>query len=68
MRFAFACLHGFAVNIHRRADVGVAHQFLLHLHRGPGFIQERPERVPEAVPADASDTTTNGCGNDVEPN
>jgi hypothetical protein len=34
----------------------VAHEFLLHLHRSPGFIKQGPESVPERVPADPSDT------------
>ena len=67
MRLALAFVHGLAVNIHRGADIRVAHEFLLHLHRSPRFIKQGPERVAERVPADTSDTTANACGNNVTP-
>ncbi len=46
VRLAFAFVHGFAVDVHRRTDVGVAHKFLLHFHRSPGFIKQGSECVP----------------------
>ena len=27
-------------------DVRMAHEFLLHFHRSPGFIEQGPESVP----------------------
>ena len=41
VRFRFACVRSSALDVHRGANVGVAHEFLLHFHRGSGFIQER---------------------------
>ena len=34
---------------------GMTHQFLLHLHRSPGFVQPRTVRVAERVPADLTE-------------
>src|SRR5579875_327787 len=45
----------------------MAHEFLLHFHRSARFIEERPKGVPERVPADASDATTNSCGDEITP-
>src|SRR6267142_3997095 len=46
---------------------GVAHEFLLHFHRSPRLIEQRPESVAERVPADTSYAATNACGNEMTP-
>ena len=40
MRRALAFVHVLAVDVHRGTDACVAHEFLLHLHRSPGFIKQ----------------------------
>jgi len=45
VRRALAFVHGLAVDVHRGTDVCVAHEFLLHLHRSPGFIKQGSECV-----------------------
>ena len=53
---ALALFHGLAVDVHRRSDIGMAHQFLLHLERSPSLVEKAPERVAECVPADVADS------------
>src|SRR6266478_831239 len=67
VRRALAFVHGLAVDVHRSTDVRVAHEFLLHFHRSPGFIKQGPEGVPERVPADTSYAATNACGDNMTP-
>jgi hypothetical protein len=45
----------------------MAHEFLLHFHQSSRFIQERPEGMPERVPANSPETATNACGKEVTP-
>jgi hypothetical protein len=52
VRFAFALLHGLAVNVHCRSNVGMAHQFLPYLERSSSLVENTLERVAECVPAD----------------
>lgn len=54
MRLAFTLLHGLAVDVHGCSNVGVAHQFLLHLDRSPSLVEKTPEGVSECVPTDAA--------------
>jgi len=62
MRLALAPLHSSAVDVHRCSDIGVAHQFLLHLERSSSLIKQTPKGVPECVPADVTYATAFGCG------
>jgi hypothetical protein len=47
VRFAFALLHGSDVDVHRRSDIGMAHQFLLRIERSPSLVEKTPEHVAE---------------------
>ena len=62
MCLALARLHGFSVDVHGRSDVGMAHQFLLHLERSPSLVQKTPEGVAERVPTDVAYAAADSCG------
>jgi hypothetical protein len=47
VRFALALLHGLAAHVHRRSDIGMAHQFLLRIERSPSLVEKTPEHVAE---------------------
>src|SRR5450756_2331418 len=49
---ALAVCHSLSIHVHGGLDGGMTHQFLLHFHRSPGFVQPRAVRVAERVPAD----------------
>jgi hypothetical protein len=44
VRLPLAPLHGFAVDVHRRADVGMSHKFLLHLDRSSRVVRQNSGR------------------------
>jgi hypothetical protein len=60
VRVALTLLHRFAVNIHCCSDVGMAHQFLLHLHRSSSLVEKTPEGMAECVPTDMAYAATDG--------
>jgi hypothetical protein len=47
---AFGFRHGPPVDIHRRLDRSVTHQFLLHLHRSTRFVEAGAIGMAECVP------------------
>jgi hypothetical protein len=65
VRLAFALFHGLAVDVHRRSDIGMAHQFVLHLERSPSLVEKTPERVAECVPADVTYAAPDRGGPDM---
>jgi hypothetical protein len=44
----------------------VPHELLLHFHRSPDLIKQRPKSVAEGVPTDASETAAKACRCDME--
>jgi hypothetical protein len=50
---------------HRGADIGVAHEFLLHVDRSSSLVQKTPESVAEGVPADVTYAAAYGYGRDM---
>ena len=48
---AFAFLISSTVNVHRRSNVRVPHQFLLHTNRRSNIIDQCPRGVTESVPS-----------------
>ena len=65
MCLAFTLLHGFTVDVHCCSDVGMTHQFLLHLERSPSLVKKTPERVAECVPTDAAYAAADSCGTNM---
>jgi hypothetical protein len=56
VRVPLALVHSFSVDSHRRPDIGVAHEFLLHFHWSSSLVEQSPKGVPECMPADASES------------
>ncbi len=48
----FAVRHCPAIDIHRRLNAGMAHQFALYSNWCFGLVQPRPEAMPEGLPSD----------------
>jgi hypothetical protein len=53
-RFPLRGGHCLSIDVHRRLDRGMPHQFLLHLQRSSGLVQPRAICVAERVPTDGT--------------